>query len=40
VFIPKGPEVKFVVKSLYVNDLLIARNGVELLNKAKGFIIN
>ena len=34
-FIPKGPEVKFVVKSLYVNDLLIAGNGIELPNKVK-----
>jgi len=29
----------FVVKSLYVDDLLIARNGVELLIKAKGLVI-
>jgi len=29
----------FVVKSLSVNDLLMARNGVELLSKAKGLVM-
>ena len=29
----------FVIKSLHVDDLLIARNGVELLDKAKDLVI-
>ena len=35
----KGPKSNFVGKSLDVDDLLIARNHIELLNKAKGLII-
>ena len=35
----KRSKRNFIVKSFYVDDLLIARNGVELLSKVKGLIV-
>jgi len=35
----KRSKRNFVAKSLYVDGLLIARNGVELLSMAKGLVI-
>jgi len=35
----KRSKRNFVVKLLYVSDLLIARNGIELLSKAKDLVI-
>ena len=35
----KRSKSNFIVKSLYVDDLLIAENGVESLSKAKGIVI-
>jgi len=35
----KRSKDNFVVKLLYVDDLLIAKNGVELLSKAKDIVI-
>jgi len=35
----KRSKITFAVKSSYVDDLLIAKNGVELLSKAKGLVI-
>jgi len=37
--IPKGSIRNFVLKSLYVDDLLTAINGIELLSKAKGLVM-
>jgi len=39
VFIPNGLELKFEVKLLYIDNLLVATNDIELLGKAKGPVI-